>query len=714
MLAERLNLRLFIDGVEVPVIGAKTVHAEGTVATAEIQVIATDEIYDIEPRAFITLYVYDSVDYIADPVSGKPDLRIGPNDIRRWKLLFAGEMVAISMSKQSAGRSATLSCAGPTNYLDFIRQQYINFSNGGVELFESAFMGVKQDRLKFFDVVTQGINSKLYVWLTQSKNANNEPSLYLGVQRMIREMFFSVNNFYAEAFNRLRIGDTIVGLPQDETAAKLFNLQFFEKFIKNRVGGAGGMVTARQLLDLLLGPVFHTYVTVPCPKFDREGKAGVSLDPSNKDDQKLLDGIVGRPQSWEGSSLNYTVIKPDTWFLSPPICNVVFPHQYTSMTYGRNYLAEPTRLFLRTSLIFNGKAKDPWLTERFYAPDFETFNNQLYKNGGYLKRLSETLLPHEEFIGLNPAQVWQADIAAYVQKGARRDYFSKLSDYLFWKYKFGTRSVNVTGPLNLNLVPGYPGLVMDRVDSNTGVTRHYLGNITTVVHSIDQRGGLTHFSMTGARTHDEAIDYDGKGRNLEEIATRATDGFLDERYDPYRIGFEVYLPLFGCDSLVESVFTAIGAQEEFFEGIQQTADIVESEASSPIREAVITLENLYRTVVENGGDVRTFTNSVTWRPKANFAELMGLGFINLSVSQDQPGFTFADLERIAETDPALNNNRNGFFATAVNPDAQETTEASYKSSDGTTGKYELESHLRARQEKVLAYVESLRLRGMRG
>ena len=118
----RLNLRLFLDGIEVPVIGAKTIFAEGTVATAEIQVVATDEIYDIEPRSFVTLYVYESTDYITDPNTGDTSLRIGPNDLRRWKLLFVGEMVAISMSKQSSSRSATLSCAGMTNYLDFIRQ----------------------------------------------------------------------------------------------------------------------------------------------------------------------------------------------------------------------------------------------------------------------------------------------------------------------------------------------------------------------------------------------------------------------------------------------------------------------------------------------------------------------------------------------------------------------------------------------------------------
>ena len=196
------------------------------------------------------------------------------------------------------------------------------------------------------------------------------------------------------------------------------------------------MVTARQLLDMLLGPALHTYVTIPFPKFDRTGAAGgLPLDPNKKDDKALLDGIIERTSSWPKAALNSTIIKPDTWFLAPPACNIVFPHQYRSLSYGRNYRAEPTRIFLRTSLLFTGK--DKWMTERFYAPDFEIFNTQLYKEGGYLDRLAGVELSHERFVGINPAQVWQADLGAYVQKGARRDYLSKLTDYLFWKYRFG-------------------------------------------------------------------------------------------------------------------------------------------------------------------------------------------------------------------------------------------------------------------------------------
>jgi hypothetical protein len=861
LVAERLNLRLFIDGIEVPVVGGRCTAAESTIYAADIQVIATDEVYDLLPRSFVTLFVYNNYDYVDDPVSGEKDaIRIGPNDLRRWVLLFAGELVAVSLQKEGAGRTATLTCADPGNYWDFIRQQYINFSNAGVEMFEAAFLGVKQDRFKFFDVTTQDVNSKIYVWLTQSKNDAGKPNVSLGVHRVLREMFFSVNDFYGEAFNRLRIGDTIVGLPQDETAAKLFELEFFKKFIQERLDGAGGMVTARQLIDLLLGPVFHSYVTVPCPRFDRGGECiGFRPSATKSEDTDILKTIIDRSDSWPGATLNYTVIRPDMWFMAPPMCNVVFPHMYRSLSFGRNYLSEPTRLFLRTSLFFGGA--DKWMTERLYAPDFKCLNDLLYKQGGYLERLAGTLLPHEEFVGINPAMVWQEDVAAYVQKGPRREYLSQLTHYLFWKYRFGTRTVNVSGPLNLNLLPGYPALVVDRVAPNggSGVMRHFIGHIASLVHSVDQNGGWTHFSMSGARVHDEQIDFDDTGRSLEEVVSRGTDGFLDDRYDVERIGPEVYQRIFGCDSIVD-VLTAterttrgmgeattqvprdlttreekqikeltedmlktlekyravleggnIQAQQQLSQYLRSLyaaheyghnvgnpfsmpEDIQEVEmwlrtelekkidaikagatraVTSPVEvdvpvdlvpAAVAKLHAMYSAVVKAGQDVDRFTKTLTNRPKANFAELMGTDLANVPPSRnevDDATTTDAALEQLWKQDLDIAR-YDGFFATAVNPAAKTTTENSYKAQLKTKtvtttvtenvpvlnaehfspygyhtlgeeaptrpvtktitsevptekqGTYALATHLEARREKVQAYVDSLLLRGLRG
>lgn len=753
LIAQRLNLRCFVDGIEVPVIGARCTFAEGAAATAEVQLVATDEIYDIEPRAFVTLFYYETYDY--DRVGGKTELkRLSPSDLRRWKLLFAGEYISIVFQKQSGVRAASLICVDHTNYWDFVKQHYVNMSNGGVELIENAFLGVKADRVKTYDVIGVDHVSNLYTWLTKSKGPDGKPNLYLGVQRVLRELWFSSNDFYARSFNRLRVGDMVVGVPEDQTAAKLFQLEFFKKFIENQVGGGGDEVTARMMVENLLGTVFHTYVTIPAPFFDRTGKAR-GFTPTSDKDPNLSSEMISRELSWPKASLNYTIIKPDTWFVAPPACNIIFPHQYTSLQFQRNHLQEPTRLFMRTMPMFIGT--DKWVTERFYSPDFEELNKMLFKKGGYLTRLAETVLAYEEFSGLNPVQTWQADTGAYVQQGARRDYLSRVADYLFWKMRFSTRSVNVSGPFNPNLVPGYPALVMNSVANPGQLTRHYIGNIATVTHVITQsEGGWTHFSATGAHVHDEVVDFDKKGRSLEEVTSRGTDGFIDNRYDVQRIGPEVYQTLFGCGSLADLYELAFGQPDET--GVNPLAErllALEEAGVGEVHRAVEAVHGLYQTAVREGADLEAFVQSLTWRPKANLLEMLGTQFQEATAAGTEIYPVDTSILEKEDSDLAFYE---GFFASCTDPDAETTKSAEFTSSvarmipvttttvvpeesipvgnqqsrlvirpaqvvTSTTyqavsakkkGNYGLTGHLKARRAKVLTYTESLKQRGLRG
>jgi len=757
--ASRLNLRLFIDGMETPVIGARCTFPDGGPATAEIQVIATDQVYDLPPRSLVTLFYYDNRPYTGDNQGGT--LRwyaVGPKDPRRWKLLYMGEIAGVMFQKQDAARAAVLSCIDFTSYWDFLKQHYVNFSNGGVELFENAFLGVRMDRIQNFDVITKDMQSNLLTTLlkeTVKVDGKDVPSLYLGVHRLLREAFFSSNIFYARAFNRLRMNDLVVGLPQDTTAAKLFRLQYFQKFIQNQIGGGGGMVTGRQMVDTLLGSVFHSYTTMPCPFFDTTGISRGFNPDANKDlmAQEIIDH-----DAYKGATLNYTVVKPDSSFFVPPVCNVIFPHQYNSISYQRNYLSEPTRMFMRTSLFFTGS--DKWLTERFYAPDFDVFNEFLHLKGGYLSRMSEILLPHEEQVGINPIMGWQPDIGAYVAKGARREYLARVADYEFWKARFAQRSLNVSGPFNPEVIPGYPGVVMDRVGSGTEANRHFIGQVAVVTHAIDQTGGWTYLTMTQARVHDENIDFDKKGRSIEEITSRGTDGFLDDRYDLTKIGKSVYTPLFGCGSFTDA-FSADNLESGTFDA-DRTKKIKDlAEKSGPMIGAIAVAEAYYRSVLNSDGDSDSFAWTTCRRPKADLTQILGISWENAS---DEEAAAATSLSRDATFVGAGSPDKGqGFMGVATDPDCSDmqydTYVVSRKSTvvsgtkqvdetrtpapfgtdvDGNTiyldvvvpaheesvlstvyapahsEKYGLQDALKARQATVQVYLDSLKYRGLRG
>ncbi len=733
--AGRLNLRCFIDGIEVPIIGARCSFTEGMGATAQCHMVFTDQLHDLKARSMVQLFVYENDDYTTDDIGTTRARRLSPLDPRRYKMLFEGDLAGIQFSQNNNQRQATLIAVDHTNYWEFIRQHYVNFGNAGVELFENAFLGVNLDRIKNFDVTTKDAHSNLYVWLTSQGELNG------GVHRAIREMFFAANDFYAQAFNRHRMNDKIVGLPNDQTAAKLFKLDFFEKFVKNQIGGQGGMVTMKQLIDTLLGIVYHTYVTVPFPRFDTAGGARVTV--FNESDE-ISSSIIARA-AYPNATCNYTIIKPDTSFLVPPVCNILFPHQYTSADYQRNYLDEPTRLFLRTSLMFTGQ--DKWLTERFYAPDFSIFDELLNRNGGYLTRNNTLVLPHERFAGLNPMFMWQNDVSAYVQKGARREYLAKLADYLFWKMRFQGRALNISGPLNMNMVPGYPALVMAQTGGPREFNKHYMGNLHTMTHVIDQNGGWTHATLTSARLHDEVIDLDEGGQSLEDITSRGTDGFLDDRYEQTRIGDDVYQLLFGVGSLLDI--------PEVLEDVTQFPTLV--------TRAVGNLQELYRNAKLGTTSLHTFTAALQHRPKADMVQILGLTeTLNIGDDSASAGVLNHVRRELAE-DP--NATEEGFMSVAVDPNAGDFDSDTYvskatttsftrvtKSEDittvvsvdsdgdgvddstetiriplpeqsvlqarvvpeGTEGTYGLAVLLAERQAFVRAYIDSLRFRGLRG
>ena len=60
MIGSRIHLRLFIDGVEVPVSGAAVNFSEGQGSQCSATIIPIDEMHDIRPRGLVTLFYLDS------------------------------------------------------------------------------------------------------------------------------------------------------------------------------------------------------------------------------------------------------------------------------------------------------------------------------------------------------------------------------------------------------------------------------------------------------------------------------------------------------------------------------------------------------------------------------------------------------------------------------------------------------------------------------
>jgi hypothetical protein len=121
-LGHLLHLRLFLEGIEIPVISANVNIAANTPASASIQVIATDKVLNLLPRTVIHLFYYD---YVGAGNSAIDQTGTAPTGIealdhfnRQYKLLFMGELQQISFQKGHGSRAVVLQCVDFSNYWD--------------------------------------------------------------------------------------------------------------------------------------------------------------------------------------------------------------------------------------------------------------------------------------------------------------------------------------------------------------------------------------------------------------------------------------------------------------------------------------------------------------------------------------------------------------------------------------------------------------------
>lgn len=246
------------------------------------------------------------------------------------------------------------------------------------------------------------------------------------------------------------------------------------------------------------------------------------------------------------SRLNQQIFRPDVWFSAPPRCNVIFPEHYHTLTYSRAFLQEPTRLLLKTNDEFYGE--DELFDQFYFAPKGFTL-----KTGG--KELEDILnngiLDHELYKGILPVFEKMGELNIFnARSGAtpsgavpKIGLAQRTTNFLYFKYLFGARQLQLTGKFNPYLACGFPALIVDKyvdaaslalrqqmIQQNGGVVTtdmnrllgtHFLANLTEVAHSVSQNSGETSLNCSYARQPDEGTEFLGVTRPNQQIQQRA-------------------------------------------------------------------------------------------------------------------------------------------------------------------------------------------------
>ena len=326
---QRLRLRLFLEGVEVPVIAATVQVLPNSPAQCSIQIPPSAEGTNLFPRTLVHLFFLDPYEVespFAPPGPSNPQQNQSPtayqqalapdpnpstlpsttstgdsDDVQnaKYKLLFGGEVVGFQWTKNTANRSLVLQCLDWSNYWDYAYQWNNTdlfgpgvkalFSGGSTNLFTdfledegSAILRILQTPSIQYPKL-QGLLGGI-VHLLEAIGG----SYYYGTQIAGENIFFSIAEL------RLHITQMITAYEKDPTASRLIGAGYDSLFGRT-LGGLGRQVSVRQAINALMGIIFHETYAQPCPSYTPASgntPAGSSRQSVRKDSNNAFIALV--------------------------------------------------------------------------------------------------------------------------------------------------------------------------------------------------------------------------------------------------------------------------------------------------------------------------------------------------------------------------------------------------------------------------------------
>lgn len=302
----RLHLRLFLEGVEVPVVSASIQSQKNAAAAASLQLPANDYLLDLKPRTLVHLYAYDS--YRGAPVEQQvwvqgagiskkapekdpdargiipesgiaaPDRALAAIDLENenYKLIFGGEVIGVHYTKSPSSRGMTLQCVDWSSYWDIAYQYQVS----GMALLggntKAAFSGASST---VFNDLFEGSGDIVLKLLSTPPRTypKMKGSLLAGIMHLIESIggcYFGdkavrgTNDFFSIAEMRLHLTQMVGANPESfEDEKRLLRANGFGSLFSKALGGLGKMVTIRQVLLALQRYIFHEVVPITAPRF---------------------------------------------------------------------------------------------------------------------------------------------------------------------------------------------------------------------------------------------------------------------------------------------------------------------------------------------------------------------------------------------------------------------------------------------------------------
>lgn len=526
-----LYAKVFIEGLEVPLIGATFTHTVGQASICYVDILPLKEILPVKAKTHVMIAMRD----MNNPRKNYPF-------IKAWE----GEVFGIQLSKSSDSRMITLPCIDLSGYWDNVLLYFFNTQQSlakGAQDISGLGQDVTDAERQGFGIQATTHSLSSYFLQIMQAELKDQSKDFLDALIGVYKKMENINQFFANAEDRLRISDRI-RVNSSGQIEELLEAQESLEWISGIIGQSSGFSTLRQTISKLMSLIFHDFVTMPFVS-----KVQVENDELRGEP---LNGGSGAKKT-----MAEFIFKPEMYMLPPPACNIFYPEEYSQFNFSRNFLQEPTRLIYKPSLpsAFGG---DTYSLEHVYEPEsfkkfmlgdrdvelgegpLETSSNQgvfgeedtdamTKETNQGAKREMQFLTNEEKMRGILLASEQMVPSAtlfkAILDKDKQRKIGEGVANYLFHKKRFETRSINITSQLKMSVVPGFPCLILDPDDAEMSIVA-YVESVTHRIYAT--QGGYTTVQLNYARTVDEQ----------DMISTNAEEPPIPPWFDPEFFGVE--------------------------------------------------------------------------------------------------------------------------------------------------------------------------------
>jgi hypothetical protein len=299
-------------------------------------------------------------------------------------------------------------------------------------------------------------------------------------------------------------------------------LKALQSQIGQSIGDAGN---AWQLLQFVLGSMYMEVAMIPSPPTAIVNQVTGIIQPST---------TVPTKEQFRGIVSHF--VKPQCFFSLPPTCNVIFPSMTGHFSFAESYLEQPTRLYLSEEYISN------YLMQGEYkqTSDVGTIARNMLGTGypqPIRKRLLDLssdpvtndksclLFPEEFFKGPVAARLngppwmymlWKQKSTKEIEALAEMDatygaevevnsVFDAYAEYEYYRSRYAARQGGLDLAWNPYILPGFPTAIFD--EENAGL--HSMAYVNTVTHTMNASGASaqmsTNIGLSFMRTMTEFI-----------------------------------------------------------------------------------------------------------------------------------------------------------------------------------------------------------------